>query len=203
MTTFSVQMRPCWFLASCWSWFIFLCARTHKRRRWAPDTFFSISNTHDSSNIFQRQRERDTKRTEGQMKAGRRRMETDEGTVESGRGKETMLMQSQHWSQNVTDTEKWGRRWAENMGGGAETGVGVMQSWVKAPKLPQFLYERYSAEKIDSMCPLCQGMPKTMTSSLSPSKLARTQGESPRLTLWSFIHYYSLADHQVFRFKKT
>lgn len=109
-----------------------------------------------------------------------------------------MLRQSQSWSQNVTDRGGGGEqrgRVAELEGGG-QAGVGEMRSWVKAPKLPRHLCERHSAEKIDNMCPLCRGMPKTMTS--SSSKLARTRGERPGLTHGSFIHYYSLSYSSFF-----
>lgn len=65
----------------------------------------------------------------------------------------------------------------------------------KPPSSPG-LSVKDSAEKIDNMCPLCRGMPKTMTS--SSSKLARTRGERPGLTHGSFIHYYSLSYSSFF-----
>lgn len=114
--------------------------------------------------------------------------------------------QSQHWSQNVTDT--WGGGGVFREGG--VFGEGEEKMWrgregawerceveSKTLKLPPFHCERRSAETIENVCPLHQGMPKTMTSSpssSSSSKRARTQREKPptqHLDLY-FIMIHSL-----------
>lgn len=143
-----------------------------------------------------------------------------------GGKEERTWRQSQHWSQNVKDT--WGGRGGEGEGE-EEMWRGRQGAWErcevesKTLELPWFHCERRSAETIDNACPLCQGMPKTMTSSpssSSSSKGARTRREKPPdSTLGSLIHHDSLTyssvspydqnqshctatDYQVFIFKK-
>lgn len=190
---FSVQAWPYryWFLAGySWPRFIFLIllsAHIHQEMCWKVPActrislhfcFLQLLKSHlqrmKGGRQWQyrkwgdrhgRKQERERRECWGRAKAGVGMWQTEEGEV-SGEGR-------------VAELE-----------GGGQAGVGEMRSWVKAPELPRLLCERHSAEKIDNMCPLCQGMPKTMTS--SSSKLARTRGERPGLTHGSFIHYYSL-----------
>ena len=67
-------------------------------------------------------------------------------------------------------------------------------SWVKAPEPPWFHCERHSAEKIDSVCPLCQGMPKTMTSLSSNYQGHEARAPDSHLDLL-FIIIHSLIHH--------
>lgn len=122
------------------------------------------------------------------------RMETDEDmtVTRRGKGKENMVRQSECWSESVTDRQR--KRRAERKEGEGEGGRGSDVSWVKAPKLPWFLCERHSAEKMDSVCPLCQGMPKTMTSSPSNYQGQEARAPDSRLDLL-FIIIHSLIHH--------
>lgn len=167
-------------------------------------------------------REGDTKKTVGQMEwmrggdiAGERRQDM----AASRRGKGEHVKAEPTLESECDRQRRRRRRWVKRKGGGrGRAGVGEMRSWVKAPELPRFLCERHSAEKIDNVCPLCQGMPKTMTSSSSSSKLARTRGErEPQTHTWIFYsllftHLFIIflalrlslctdADHEVFIFK--
>lgn len=137
------------------------------------------------SNFPQRQRERDiTPRDQWGKGRGcwrRRGRRREAGNVES-----------------ESDRRKSGR-----MGGGSWG----LQAWEwckvesKPPSSPRFHCERYSGEKIDSMCPLCWGMPKTMTSSLS-SEVTRTRGKSPRTAL-NFYHHLPFYLCSLFEHRKS
>lgn len=117
----------------------------------------------------------------------RTEMDGDMTVTRRGRGESSKAEQTLEWE---CDRERK-RRAAWKKG---EGGRGRDASWVKALKLPWFLCERHSAEKIDNVCPHYQGMPKTMTSLSSNYQGHEARAQDSHLDLL-FIIIHSLIHH--------